>query len=434
MRGTDPYLPHRGDPSYAVERYELDLDYRVAPNALTGTATLRVRALVPLDDLELDLVGLTVRSVSADGRAVRHVHRDGRLRVTLAVPAAAGSRLVLVVDYQGRPAPARGPWGEVGWEELEDGALVAGQPDGAPTWFPCNDRPDDKASYRTTVRTGSGYAVVACGRLVDRRASSSRTTWTYEQDRPTATYLATVQVGRYGSRLLAAGPVRQVVHAPRRLGLLVASSFAAQPRMVETFCRLFGEAPFPEHTVVITDDDLEIPVEAQGMAVFGANQLGNADTERLVAHELAHQWFGNSLTVAGWRHVWLNEGFACYAEWLWSEESGGPTAQELARRWWPVLDGRPQDLVLTDPGPARMFDDRVYKRGALALHALRRALGDGDFFALVQDWVLTHRHSTVTTEQFVALACTHGGTAVPRLLSDWLDRPALPPLPPLRGG
>ena len=149
-----------------------------------------------------------------------------------------------------------------------------------------------------------------------------------------------------------------------------------------------GPYPFAAYTVVVTDDELEIPLEAQGLSIFGANHLdGRLGRERLVAHELAHQWFGNSLTLGRWRDIWLHEGFACYAEWLWSEESRRAVGRRHARRGT-TRGSRPlpQDLVLGDPGPELMFDDRVYKRGALTLHALRLTVGDDAFFDALRAW------------------------------------------------
>jgi aminopeptidase len=200
---------------------------------------------------------------------------------------------------------------------------------------------------------------------------------------------------------------------------------------MKLFCRLFGPYPFDGYTVVVTDDPLEIPLEAQGIAVFGSNHLdGRRGSERLVAHELAHAWFGNSLTPANWQHIWLNEGFACYAEWLWSEESGGPTAAQQVSKAYSRLSGLDQDLVISDPGPELMFDDRLYKRGAITLHVLRLQLGDDPFFELLRTWTSQNRHGTVTTDAFISLAADFGSASdVLELFRRWLDEAALPALP-----
>jgi len=209
MTAPDPYLPGAGDDGYRVSRYELELDYRPATNALSGRARFVVEPTAGLAALSLDLVGLGVDGVRVDGRACAGYRQgDGRLTVRLVRPATAGQVLEVEVRYSGAPRPRRGPWGEVGFEELTDGVLVAGQPDGAPTWFPCNDRLEHKATFRTTVRVDSDYTVVASGEPVARTRSGSRTTWVYEQTEPTPPYLVTLQIGRYEEHELAAAPCR----------------------------------------------------------------------------------------------------------------------------------------------------------------------------------------------------------------------------------
>ncbi len=424
--GADDYVPGHGDRSFDVLAYDIELDYRVDGNRLVGTAVLDVVGCEAVDRLELDLHGLQVDKVLVDGRRPgRFSHRGGRLRIRLAETAGAGDRMRVVVRYSGRPGPLGSAWGDVGWEELTDGVLVAGQPSGAPSWFPCNDRPDDKATYRFRVTTGSAYVVRCNGELVEQVRGASRTTWTFEQQQPMATYLATVQVGRYCEHELTRSPVPQRVLAPRELAGPVRADLARQEAMMEAFTRMFGPYPFGSYTVVVTDDDLEIPLEAQTLSVFGRNHLdGTGRMERLVAHELAHQWFGNSVTVARWSDIWLHEGFACYAEWLWSEASGGEDAAAHARRHHERLSQAPQDLLLADPGPDLMFDDRLYKRGALALHAVRQHLGDEPFFDVLRDWVSQNRFGTVTTEDFEAHVAAHGAPA--DVLGPWLHRRDVP--------
>lgn len=428
---TDPYTPQSGDRGIRVDHYDLTLDYKVSTNRLTGTAVIRGRALVSTKAISFDLVGLRASRVSVAGSRVAGFHQtDRKLRVTLPAPIAAGKSFEVTVAYAGAPRPRRSRWGTIGWEELADGALVASQPTGAPTWFPCNDVPSDKATSRVTLTTDRAYAVIASGLRTGRVTQGGRTTWTFEQNAPTPTYLMTVQVGRYVEETVAlSGPVGRLFY-PSPLAARVHADFADLRRMVAVFVYLFGPYPLDEYAVVVTADDLEIPLEAQGIGVFGANHIdGAGGLERLVAHELAHQWFGNSVGVAKWQDIWLNEGFACYAEWLWSEHSGGPSADQKAVAHHARLAALPQDLVLSDPGPDLMFDDRVYKRGALTLHALRLTLGDDAFFTLLRLWARTYRASTATTADFIALAEDVSHVPVARLMHAWLDLPSLPALP-----
>jgi aminopeptidase len=428
----DPYVPGLGNGGYRVASYELDLDYRVNSNRLAGKAAITAVATQALSRLSFDLAGLRVAKVSVNGRrARRYSHRAGKLHIWPTTEITEGAEFVVDVQYAGNPAPVDSPWGELGWEELSEGVIVASQPSGAATWFPCNDHPGDKAHYRITVTTDSPYHVIANGRLVSRRTKASRTSWVYDQAAPMATYLATIQIGRYDELELASSPVTTRAVLPASQLRNFRSDFGRQQDMMKLFCRLFGPYPFGGYTVVVTDDPLEIPLEAQGISVFGSNHLdGRRGSERLVAHELAHAWFGNSLTPASWRHIWLNEGFSCYAEWLWSEESGGLTAAQQVSKAYSRLSGLDQDLVISDPGPELMFDDRLYKRGAITLHMLRLQLGDAAFFELLRTWTSQNRHGSVTTDGFISLAADFGEAGdVLELFRRWLDEAALPALP-----
>lgn len=427
---ADPYLPQSGDENVNVDSYELDLDYRLSTNRLSGTAQLRGTLRHPATTIGFDLVGLRVSRVTVAGdRAAKFRQTDRKVKVTFGHECPAGTAFDITIAYAGAPRPRRTRWGTLGWEELEDGVIVASQPSGAPTWFPCNDLPADKATYQIRLLADAGY-LVAAGPQRARRTHKGRVQWTFAHDVPTATYLVAVQLGRYTqtTATLSEVPVR-ILH-PAALRSRVQADFADLGRMLTVFQDAFGPYPFEEYTVVVTEDDLEIPLEAQAMAVFGANHIdGAGGLERLIAHELAHQWFGNSVGVAQWQEIWLNEGFACYAEWIWSEASGGPSAHAKALAHHARLAASAQDLVLADPGAADMFDDRVYKRGALALHALRLTIGDEGFFDLLRAWTARYRFGTVQTTDFIALAEELTGRPVLRMLRPWLYETALPELP-----
>ncbi|MEF9981411.1 MAG: M1 family metallopeptidase [Glutamicibacter sp.] len=429
-RILDEYTKHHGSPTYTVEHYDLSLVIKLASNLLDGRAMLRIRALEDINEVALNLSGLKIIKATCQGRKVPVAKKHHRMVVSLPAVVKAGERVELNLRYAGSPQAENGLWGELGWEELTDGILVSGQPVGASTWYPCNDHPSHKSSYRFEISADAGYRVVANGQLVDHRRSASRETWVYEQREPMASYLATVQIGRYSQIPFDEGG-HLVAYSVPGTEVPVRGAFAKQTAMAELFERKFGPYPFESYKIVVVDDELEIPLEAQGLSIFGKNHLSlQWEAQRLIAHEFAHQWFGNSLTPGRWKDIWLNEGFACFSEWVYSEEAQVMALDERARHAWAMLEGLPQDIMVGDPGPQDMFDDRVYKRGALALYALMRRLGETDFYTMLRQWTATHQHSTVSTQEFADLLGHYApAEEIQDILDAWLFSEALPPFP-----
>lgn len=458
----DSYTPTHGSAEVGIRHYDLSLEYRVRSNRLKAVAVLTGTVRGPagtapggtgprMDRIGLDRIGLDRISLDmarplraeevllwcldADSGAGTPVavrsfrqHR-GKLEIRPERPLGAGEMFRLSIRYRGKPRPEEGQWGAVGWEELTDGVLVAGQPTGAPSWFPCNNLVAEKATYRIGVSVEAGYRVASNGSLVSRVPGSGQETWIFEQSEPMSAYLATVQIGRY-RQLDLPGQVPQSVLAPAYLVGEAQATLKRQDAMMVLFSERFGPYPFGRYTVVVADDRLEMPLEAQSVSVFGHNHLGTgAEQESLAAHELAHQWFGNSVTARSWQDIWLHEGFATYAEWMWAEAADGADPDRRARSELAWLRRQRQDLRLADPGPAGMFDERVYRRGALALHTLRRAGSDAVFFHLVQEWCSRYRHSCADTGNFLDLAdgvYASAGVSASGLLAPWLYGPEVP--------
>ena len=461
----DPYTGVDYNLGFHIHSYFLDMDYNAGPNFLNATATLTVENYRELKTLTLDLAHtLRVASVKLTGHGLsaaqpellelrRYAQSNNKLRLTFANELPADLSFEIAIRYSGKPHPLRSPWGSVGWEETNEGALVAGQPNGAPSWFPCDDTPDEKATYRIRVSTHRDIVAVATGDLVEETSARAKTTREYVVDYPMSTYLAAMYVGPFRHEVLRpakVGKKKVPVGAwlpngtpqARQVRERFHQDFHNQTEMVEIYSQMFGPYPFPSYEVVIAPERLEIPLEAQAKSMFGCNHCdGKGTWERLIAHELSHQWFGNSVGLVEWRDIWLNEGFACYAEWLWFEHSREIPAAHHAWVHYRKLLQKPQDMLLAEPGAAKMFDDRVYKRGALTVHALRMWLGDVAFFPILEKWTTSHKMGLVETsdlENLVAatlvehrfcLDSTEAAREVSSFFDAWLRSPELPEFP-----
>jgi hypothetical protein len=630
----DPYYPLDGNGGYDVGHYDLAIDYQPATHALAGVATISAVATQALSRFNLDLDGLTVRSITVDGSAARWTRTQGELTVRPAAGIANGASFTTVVRYDGVP-DLIDEFGGVGVIPTDDGALVLGEPHVATTWFPVNDHPSDKATYRVHVTVPAGLEVVGNGALLSQTTSGGRTTWTWDEPEPMASYLATASIGQFDVTSYSRGGIRYWdaidpdlsaslvpathsgkgyawsqmtgfdVASYKRLGRLVdvpaagghlsfwvdrsteqnfdflfvearpagtdawttlpdanghtsqdtgwacpwwhadhpflthyqtdngdgtcaphgtsgewwaatgasdgweswdldlgayagqqvelavtvasdssvqergvflddltspagtatfdtakalggwatsgppegsppnentwiatspssvafptigdgiRQTFALQPDIIRYLSSVFGPYPFATAGGVVDDAGPGFALENQTRPFYSPGFFYGGPNEDVVVHEVAHQWYGDSVAVAQWRDVWLNEGFATYAQWLWAEHQGYATAQEIAGFWYDVLaaDDPFWDLVIGDPGAGAEFADAVYIRGALTLQALRNAIGDEAFFTVLRSWPAQHRGGNGSIGQFIALAEQVSGTQLDSLFDAWL--------------
>ena len=289
------------------------------------------------------------------------------------------------------------------------------------TWVPSNNTPGDKARYTFRVSVPSALTVAANGVLADRSRHGARTTWTWRERDPMSAYLATVSIGKYQSF-----PSSTTSITGRRIPIwsFVDSTLGAAaearrdlPSVIRFEERRFGAYPFDSSGMIIDNADVGYALETQGRPFFP----GGADTGTLV-HEIAHQWYGDSVTLTDWHDIWLAEGFATYAEWMWSNIHGGSTPAERFDRLYetPESDGlwHPAPTEFTDP--ADLFGNPVYTRGAMTLQVLRETVGHEAFFRILKAWAREHRHGNVRTADFIALAERISGDDLGTLFSDWL--------------
>ncbi|MGA5042385.1 M1 family metallopeptidase [Streptomyces capoamus] len=425
----DPYFPLSGNGGYDVRHYDLTLGYDTGSRRLDGTAVLTARATRELTRFDLDLKGLTVTAVTVD-RTGASFRRDGQeLVVTPRHILRAGRTFRVTVAYHGTPKPVTDPDGSAdGWIPTDDGAFVAGEPQGAMTWFPVNGHPKDKAAYDFTLTVPKGRTAVANGVLLGQHTAHGRTTFRWRQTRPMAAYLATATIGRFRVERYTTRDGIQVYNAVDAREARAAAPVLKQlPAVLAWESKLFGPYPFRAAGAVVDHaPDVGYALETQTRPLYDSAP----DLDTLV-HESAHQWFGDSVTLTAWKDIWLNEGFATYAEWLYTEQHGGRSAQ----RTFDALYTRPASDGLWayppgDPGSgARIFGTPVYARGAMALHELRRAVGDRDFFRILRAWATGHRGGHGTTAQFARLAEKTSGKQLDGLLRTWLYTPGKPDRP-----
>ncbi|MFP5322738.1 MAG: M1 family metallopeptidase [Acidimicrobiia bacterium] len=427
----DPYFPHLGNGGYDVQRYDIDLDWLPDTGRIEAVTTLVLEPTVDLDRFHLDLVGLEVTSVTVDGRPAPF-ERSGRELVVDPAPVLAdGDTVEVDVAYAGVPQPVElgsDVFG-AGWQTDGRDAFVVSEPAGAASWFPGNDHPTDKATFRFQLTVPADQVAVANGVLVEERTEADgRRTFVWEVSDPMATYLASMVVGDLviERRTAPTGlPLRDAY--PRHLADDARAEFAPAGEMIATFEEWFGPFPFEVYGHVVVDEVLGFALENQTLSLFGADLVAGAGRfESVVAHELVHQWFGNAVSPATWRDIWLNEGFATYGEWIWEQESGGRSIEDSARL---AHAGADFGVAPGDPGNEELFQPTVYVRGALAVHAIAEAIGDDAFRTLLREWVARFGGGVASTADLRALAEELGGQDLGPLFDAWVYGVELPPLP-----
>lgn len=430
----DPYFPDAGNTGYQVDHYHLQIGYDPASKQLTGLATIQATATADLARFSLDFSGLTVRSVTVAGGEAAAEHDGDKLLVRPAEPVAADTEFTVEVSYDGVPEPISSPaLGDNGFQHTGDGAYAIGQPQSASTWFPVNDHPLDKATYTIEVTAPADLVALSNGVPAGQTTSDGLTTWRWEERTPMASYLSTVVIGDY--RVHAGRhngkPLVTAVHTD--LPTTVDEQLERSGEIADILAEWFGPYPLDSYGgIVLGDRQVGFALETQSRPVYGPVFFGTGqDASWVIAHELAHQWFGNSVSVRYWREMWLNEGFATYAEWLWAEEMGDDTAQETFDLHWsgPGAEDGFWSPATGDPGRAGLFSHAVYERGAMALHALRLTVGDGAFFQILRTWAQEQRNGSATTDEFRALSERISGQPLGELFDAWVygtDRPSYP--------
>jgi aminopeptidase N len=423
----DPYFPGQGNGGYEVDHYRLRLHYTPSTRMIRGVERIYAHARKDLTRFDLDLrPSMKVATVTVQGAPARFAQPAALKQELVIWPAKMlhkGHRFQVVVHYAGIGKSIRDPDDSLdGWIKTDDGAFVANEPQGTPTWYAVNDTPRDKATYRISVNVPRPLKAIGNGALQSRVRKGSRTIWTWNLTTPISSYLVTATVGRYHLTrgktpggvpyLIAVDPTQRAKADPVLKNL---------PDIIDFFSAKYGAYPFHQAGAIVDNaPNVFYALETATRPIFD-----RAPSALTLAHELAHQWFGDDVTLKRWRDIWLNEGFAEFSSWLWNGHNGGRTMAQHLRDW--LADGTDVNPPPGDPGDAKdIFAGSVYDRGACALQALREKIGGKVFFAIMRGWAHAHAYGNATVPQFIAFAQRVSHRDLHTFFHRWLYRVGKP--------
>jgi len=416
----DPYLPAIGNGGYDVQHYDLTINYNPVANTMVSRAEITIRATQGLSEFSLDLRGFSGVTATIDGIAAGVARVGDKLIVTPTGGIVSNRVFQAVVNYSGAPAQIQDPDGSFeGWVPITGGGFVVNEPMGAMGWFPCNNAPADKATFDFHITVPTTHTALGNGELASIVINGNgTTTWNWHLGVPMATYLSTATVGLFdytrtfsATTLGVSGNSLEIYNAFESALSAAQKSAAAtaagrQGGIIKFMADEIGASyPFDSTGVVLHRTALGYTLEVQTKTHFSGSSI---DLSTL-AHEIAHQWFGDSVGPATWREIWFNEGFATWWEWYWGNQQNG-SATTVEQRFTSNYNSTSQPTRWNTP-PANlpdasvMFDTfPVYTRPAMMLEAYRQIVGNSTFFAFQRTLVTENAYSTITGGQFIALA------------------------------
>ncbi|MGP4016499.1 M1 family metallopeptidase [Saccharopolyspora sp. 5N708] len=420
----DPYFPEDGNSGYDVQHYAVNVTFDPAkPDLLIGDTTVTAVATDDLSRFHLDLVGFTVEDVAVDGTPAKAVARSGahELVITPAQRVPRGAPFLVRVRYSGQPT---GP----GWRKLTGGgAYASGDPiHSATSWYPANDHPSDKATFQVAATVPEGWAVIGNGLPGPETSADGMRTFRWHQDEPMSTYLSTIAIDKFTvhTSTLADGTPVFVAYGT---GTTPSPDEALYPEIMAFLSEKFGDYPYSSAGAIVVSPEEgggPLALETQSRPTYQGTFF-----DASMVHENAHQWFGDSVTIADWRDGCVDECFAQYANQLWDEHQGADLDQDFYRTTVEENRNNPEfwGTKLYDPGPGKELDPALYFKGSLMLHALRRTVGDDAFFSTLRQWQRDRQYGNGSWLDFETLIQQVSTQDLSAFFTAWVHSEQIPP-------
>jgi aminopeptidase N len=427
----DPYYPQLGNGGYDALHYTLELSIDPKNNTLSGDCTIEAQATQPLSAFNLDFSGLTIEQVTINGKAAKYRREERELIITPARPIDNGDVFTVTVIYNGTPkrTPSLGALWSSGWFHNDDNEVfISSEISSSDNWYPVNDHPLDKATYSFRITVPKPYVVAANGLLQKEVDNGDTVTYVWEATEPMASYVAAVSIGEYVIET-EQGPDGILIrnYLPPDFPEASKAGIDQTADMLSFFSERFGPYPFDAYGIVIVDFPRDAPVamETQTLSQHGEEEY--ALSEYVIAHELAHQWFGDSVSLKNWQDIWLKEGAATYAGWLWLEHKESGTLDAKARGAYPMEAFSPNPPG--NPPSTNLYTNTIFDRGALTFHALRLRVGDEVFFNILRTYTARFRYGNANTVDFIAVAEEVSGQNLLEFFDSWLYDVKIPAIP-----
>ncbi|OLT29224.1 metallopeptidase [Actinomadura sp. CNU-125] len=433
----DPYFPDMGNGGYDVRHYDVRLKYDPETKGIEAVTRIRAKATQNLSRFNLDFLGpLKISSLEVDGRDASFERTGAQeLEITPDRGLRRNRSFTVTVAYAGVPQTINdATLGTSGWIPTPDGAVMVNQPFGAATVYPVNDHPTDKASYTFTLTAPKDLTTLSNGDLRGTWTRHGQTTTRWTMRDPMASELSMIAIGKYDVLKGRTGAgVPNLTATDERMGITPADAekfHELSGDVLDFQSKMYGRYPFGSTGGIVVKGDFHYALETQGRPVYDlGSRPGAIPSSGLIAHEQAHQWFGDSVTPERWADIWMNEGLATYSEWLYAEKfDGKPVQKSFDEVYATPADDDLWTPIVSDPGRDNIFHGAVYDRGAMAVHMLRAAIGDRDFYRFLKAWPAAHEGGNASTEDFVRFAERISHENLDAWAKTWLYSPGKPEL------